>query len=401
MAGDKWEELQEKMTLALAPLKVRQSYYISGLKRFRQLLVDNFINRVDSQTYLEHTELGQQLFDFNAIKPNMVACLLDEAQLIESVSDLAKALDEKVAASGLLFPLDEQHSNYSLQQRQPFTPKAQRFMEQFACALSLYRINLAILDAYNQLLIQPELSIEQYERCLMSAMGLREQRLDCLECDQFHAEMGKIKLLKGTIDRLLDPYLDDSLLKQAEQIATAFSKSNLHRLLIQRGSLLVAAFDTFPNDAYLTWILWDSSWQSLLKTISTSLFNDVVPPSFLSLQTTPNPLQTLMAEFDVASRCVPERVIAFKRELLNNALLIVGEAEANLKSRASQLGFSLNLPPASSGYRNGDVTVYDLLFLQMQRSSWGFSMPDNSAVMCVPDQNEVIDDKLSSMSYSQ
>ena len=362
MGGKTWEQLKLDVTLAVKPLLTRRNYYEDGAVKLRKGWVDFFLNEDIASSLVEVAKIEQQMFDFNLVKKNMAACLVNEEKLIEVAARLNQG---SVAKSSLIFALDAQvlncglpfffaNDNYHLPFAKPFTPKAQNFMQQFAHALTLYRIYLHIFEVFHYLLNNPFLNTEQHSDCLQNALFFKARSSENLAEWELSQLLQQIKTSKQDAKsrlNLLHGYKADferNFSSESPKLPLLFTLS---------AKKLERCYSEFPNDSWYTSFFYDNSWHRLLKNISANLFEN---QSTNSAKFTTK----LNAELSDFETIVLDQLLDYKIALLSEALRIFDETMLHIRAKAAKTGVSLAYTSATNFFQPSR-TIYHYMYQSM------------------------------------
>lgn len=382
MAKSKLEELQDKMGKVFSPLDARRENYLNTLKKVRLQLCGYFFND-KNQDLLEGTTSGQQWFDWESMKPRLENCLPEE-QLLANRADklqsqsltrisITDALDYEISKSGL--PLNRVKMGYEFQPEKPYTPKAQLFMQQFAGALSIYRVYLSIYEIY--WCNCPFLKVDAHKDCLEKAKGMQKE-MQQAEYDAallFHeakANARGIKMLLAAIREGQEDF-DHAMKLQAARLANQFESA---------ARAIEDCYKQHPNSSLLFFAM-DSEWQRLLKGIAADLFDNQFTYSSLAgtLTILPKFMDTVIAEITNFYMTVCENQIHYRAEILRNALSLTSEVMTKLRVDAAIQDVSLELEtitPTPAVQPLNFPSLY-ALYGCLYRNSTGIDAPEETS----------------------
>ena len=281
----KLELYQQEIDAASKPVLTRLEYYRGVMYQIKILLDAYFFDVTRTQKLTEAAEGDKVVFSFNTVHQLMKNCLVDEEILIKTAQDIqgvsrypsfVAALDANVLNSGLPIEL---HDNclYTFNPEKPYTSTAQDFMQQFAYALSTYRVCLGICGVYFKIFRHDFVQMEQSKNYVGTAHNL-EQKLD--------GEVNLISLYKEAkairkeINGLLGAKKIHEGIEDFKIDADGFAAELIE--LLNSGALhLENRYKEFPNNA-IFWMVHDRSWHTLLKNISGLLYVNNYTSSTLS-----------------------------------------------------------------------------------------------------------------------
>jgi|GEM_PF-5502409 len=347
MAEKKWELLQKDVTAAFTPLVARRNFYRDGLVSFRLRLQDYFFNPTLTDSLAEVPKPGERPFDFAAMQKGLALCLNDENVLTEralelqqatvgSKFSLVNALDSLIANCGLPFARDEEEG-YAFNINPSFTPKARDYMCQFAYGLSLYRAYLGVLDVYFNLFNYPFVKVDEAQVCREAALDFRAS-LTTAEASVYSlwkdAKTRK-KHLKSLQGALYGEFKDfeTTYLTESPRLALWFDVG---------AKTLEACYRAFPNTSKV-FLMYDSSWQILLKDSARALFQAQYTWSTLkgTLTILPAFSEGVFAEIMQFHQVALEKQRELKSTLLNAGILEYDGALATIRDWATQTGVKL------------------------------------------------------------
>lgn len=355
MAEKKWETLQKDVTLALNPLITRRDYYRDGLIAFRQLLTGYFFDETLISSLTETAKAGERVFDFNQLKEGLALCLTHEDDLtgraftlqqsmVNQKLSLASALDAQVLGCGL--PLSRDKEDYYFNYVPAFTPKAQAFMRQFAYGLSLYRVYLGIFDVYFDLLNYPFLAVDDARSRLEHATAFRNSLPEDAEESSLLLFWKQAKWAKKNLKSLLNPLHDE-----AKNFETTFliESPRLALLFDDGAKKLEECYRAFPN-THISFVLYDSPWQVLLKNMAVNLFQRQYTYSTIhgTLSIFPSFTEKILGDVMQFHAVALAKQLDYKSELLIEAIRTCDETLANIRKQAARIGLVLVEAPVSS-----------------------------------------------------
>ncbi|MDX1836107.1 hypothetical protein DIZ81_03260 [Legionella taurinensis] len=366
MAKSKLEELQLQMEKVSSPLEARRVNYLKTLKKVRLQLCSYFFNEVNQDLH-ERTASGQQWFDWESIKPGMENCLPEEqvlagrADKLQSESSdkisITDALDYQVTQSGLL--LKRVNTGYEFQPEKPYTPKAQLFMQQFAGALSIYRVYLGIYEIY--CCNYPFSKVDSHKGCLEKATGIHKetQQSQYDAAQLFHEAKDNARVIKTLLVSIREGQeeFDHAMKLQAAHLANQFELA---------ARVIEDCYKKHPNSSLL-FFAKDSEWQRLLKGIAADLFDNQFTYSSLAgtLTILPTFMETVIAEITAFYMAVCENQIDYRGELLRSALCLTSEVITKLRVDAAIKDVSLDIQmPAPESKPSDFPSLYALYGLR-------------------------------------
>jgi hypothetical protein len=393
MGGKKWEQLQQDVNLTLGPLLQRGDYYKSGVEALRQVLTTYFLNPQMAAELVEPTGPGQQLFDFNQFKEKMSACLVHEETLAQYAGywqglegftiGRRGALNTIILNSGLPFECVE--GSYLLKFAPPFTPKAAKFMQQFAHALSIYGVYLGIVETYQTLLNYPFINSPAHLDYLPKAQSMLDKLPQCEDEPALKGFFRQAKSIKKEIKQELS-----LIYLQKEEFANAFllEITNLVQLFEEGKKRLEQCYKEFPNTSYTCW-LYDTNWQYLLKTVAGNFFNNQYTywSSTSTLTILPQFTAQLCDEIGDVHRSAMHKQFEFKVELLSESTRAFDDLLTKIRALAAKNNVSLLEAPSQTIFDSTQgSTVYHLYYqLMLKWQSNGellrVSLTDNEEIV--------------------
>lgn len=383
MAKSKLEELHDKMDKVSSPLNVRRENYLNTLKKLRLQLCGYFFND-KGQDLLERAANGQQWFDWESMKPRLENCLPEEQLLAERADELqsqsptpisiTEALDYQIAESKL--SLNPVKMGYAFQPEKPYTPKAQLFMQQFAGALSIYRVYLGIYEIYCR--NYPFLKVDAHKDCLEKAKAMQKEMQQAqydaaLLFHEAKANARDIKMLLAAIREGQEDF-DHAMKLQAAHLANQFESA---------ARAIEDCYKQHPNNSLLFFAM-DSEWQRLLKGIAADLFDNQYTYSSLAgtLTILPKFMDTVIAEITHFYMAVCENQIPYRAEILRNALSLTSEVMTKLRVDAAIQDVSLELEtitPTPAVQPLNFPSLYALYGGGLYRNSTGIDVPEGTS----------------------
>lgn len=348
MTKSKLEELQLEMEKVFSPLEKRRENYLSTLKKVRLQLCSYFFNEKNQDLH-ERAASGQQWFDWEDVKPGMENCLPEEQVLAERANELqsqspvrisiTEALDYQVAQSGL--SLQRVKMGYEFKPEKPYTPKAQLFMQQFAGALSIYRVYLNIYEIY--CCNYPFLKVDSHKQCLEKATDIHKetQQASYDAALIFHEAKDNARVIKTLLAAIREGQedFDHAMKLQAAHLAKQFELA---------AEVIEDCYKKHPNSSLLFFAM-DSEWQRLLKGIAADLFDNQYTYSSFggTLTILPKFMETVIAEITQFYLVACENQIPYRGELLRRALHLTSEVMTKLRVDAAIKDVSLDIQMAT------------------------------------------------------
>lgn len=171
---------QVEMETAAQPIMIRLTNYRSLMYRMRVIFTEYFFDEERTKNLSDTSPYNPVVFDFSQIMPAMKMCLVEESDLIKSAQKIegimgnpsfVSALHDNILQSGLSFELQEENNQYLFKPEKPYKDAVQNYMNQFANALSIYRICLGICEVYCAIYEIPH--TETHQNLLHSAENLK------------------------------------------------------------------------------------------------------------------------------------------------------------------------------------------------------------------------------------
>ncbi len=221
-----------------------------------------------------------------------------------------------------------------------YSPKVQEFMQQFAYAVTLYQVCLGVAVIYEEL--AERLQITQYKE-MINGMNEIVRKVNTVKNGegsyaQKHALLGI--LFKQATD--IDTKISNLIAAQKSDADFYNEKSSQLINLLNLGvDCLKGAYQQFPNKSLLSWLVRDTNWHRLLKTISFYLysnqysFNSVIDGTHKEIQQHIATFSVLKIEFlGKVNSLVHEEIfkIRVQGSLLNHPLPIYKESSEILRA---------------------------------------------------------------------
>lgn len=370
----KLELYQQEIKAATQPIFARLEHYRKVMFEIRKLLIDYFFNPGRTQKLTEVAQGEEIVFSFNLVQKNMEKCLVDEHLLVETAQEiinteenpsLVAAFDTHVLQSGLPLEFLEQEGLYLFKPEKPYTPMAQVFMRQFACALGTYRICLGICETYFALCNHEGMATKQLQNYIDSANDLKQQITEEVDLIALHKQ---VKIIENEIMALL----------RTEKVHEGLPqfKNDIDKLKIKLVALLEAGavhlqncYTEFPNDAIL-WMLHDRSWHSLLKTLSGLLYAELYTYSTLysTLEIKKEFIGLIKTEIEHFDTRVFATEPLLKIELLRKAAKLISDAKIDILAKLAENGVKLIEAPKTGLFSTPPSnSIYGLMLAYQQR----------------------------------
>lgn len=373
--GGELELYQQQIDTAFKPVLERLESYRKAMFEIKKLLVLQFFDEARTKNLTESAQVEQVVFDFKDVKESMEKCLVDENELVVKAQEmqgqsgnpsLVRALDANVLGSGLPIKLQE-NGLYHFNNERNYTPKAQAFMQQFAYALTAYRMCLGVCEVYFTVLYHQGIQTEEHKKYLESANQLKQLPLD--GAVDLHDLLRQAKKIKREINELLHPkqvrqgletYKDD-IIQELTKFTTLFETGADH---------LQACYKQFPNHAKL-WPFHEDSLHNLLRTLSSLLYVDKYTASIYQGTLTINLgiIEELKKEIDQFSSTAPENTRLLRIELLKKAGLDINTAIGEIRAKAAEKDVELIEAPQEMGVFGAlnNTSVYHWMSAYRQR----------------------------------
>lgn len=366
--GGELELYQQEIDMASKPVLARLEHYRKVTQQVRELLKEYFFN--GSRT-LKLTEAGQAdevVFNFNSVSEAMKICLADENILSETAQRLlnparhpgfVNAFDSHILNSALPLELQENKCLYMFKPDKPYTPMAQVFMQQFAYALSAYRICLGVYEIYYAVTFYNALQTEQLKKYIESSQSLKQpfdgdvdllvilkqlkavqkEVKSLLRGENIHAGMDNLKKDLDTYSNILDELL-------------SFCAIHLQN-----------CYKEFPNNPIL-WMLHDRSWHALLKTLSGLIYADQYTCSTLygTLEIKREFIGLIKSEIDHYTNVAFTKTPLLKIEILRKAARLIAETKIDIYAKLAEKRIELVEAPKGGIFSHpGSQNIYELM----------------------------------------
>ncbi|MBI2785086.1 MAG: hypothetical protein HYX60_01780 [Legionella longbeachae] len=377
------ELYQKDIDVASKPVLARLEHYHKVMYEIRKLLKDYFFNISRTQKLTESAQKEELVFSFNLVKKAMEACLVNEEILIQSAQKFKNeagqpcfvtAFDSHIANSGLALEFQEENSLYIFKPEKPYTPTAQAFMQQFAYALSVYRIGLGVYEIYCAIYFSKETQTEHFKNYIESAQHLKQQ-LAGQEVNLIDLHSQTKTLKKEILSMLRTEKIHqgiDSFKYNIESI------TNVLIQLLESGAIHVQnCYKEFPNNAIL-WMLHDRSWHSLLKNLSKLLYDDQYTYSTLygTLEIKKEFTKLIQSEINHFVDASLVKTPLLKIELLKKAAKLITELKIDILSQLAEKGIELVEAPNLNLFSNSSTpnmyqfpNIYKLMYAYQQKHS--------------------------------
>ncbi|CEK09301.1 hypothetical protein [Legionella hackeliae] len=265
--------LEDEVKDSFDKLQKQAKHYADSAVKIRKIFLEYFFNTNILDSLVERPIEGQEIFNINEVSQALKSCLIDEEQLAlqardlkpEATLSLVDAFDVNIQESHL--PLIRSKHGYIFHREIPYTTKAQQFMEQFAYALSIYRVCLGLFDVY-------------YFMSQLNFVDTQPHYTYILEAETFKTELEKPD--NGT--PWLDSWQTAKAMKQKSNELSATmtgtlgfqqtikdAKKRMEFLMGDGAVLLQDCYKNFPNTATLSIFFFDQ-WRKNSKTIADLLY---------------------------------------------------------------------------------------------------------------------------------
>ncbi|MDI9819535.1 MULTISPECIES: hypothetical protein [unclassified Legionella] len=359
MGGNKIQTLEGQIKKTCEPIMKRREHYATIALEVRTPLLSYFLDAGQGDALIERPQQNQCVFLFKDIKDSLEACLVDEVLLVETAQNINPETPSLVAASDhcikqAKLPLVLEKNGYCFKPATPYTPKAQRFMEQFASALSVYRVYLGICDVYCFINRHHCLNLDEYNEILEQAQQFKSELEPKLN-DSGEQFLNKCwqdaKKLKGELNELskkiqrFSPEFENKI---------QFETAKISQLFEQGAYLLNESYKKFPNESIL-WLLVDEKWQTLLKTLAAKLYFNQYSASAYSGALTINTEFTKLVNQEITDyyTAIMETLPLLKGEILREAFAVVNQSITDLKLEAAHKGIQLLKAPENGFFSPG------------------------------------------------
>lgn len=360
---------QQEIDAASKPVLARVEHYRKATNQIRELLKEYFFNTIRTLKLTEPSQTEEIVFNFNSVKDAMEICLADEIVLKETAEGMKNraghpgfvtAFDSHISKSTLPLEFQEDNCLYLFKPEKPYTPLAQAFMQQFAYALSTYRISLAVYEVYYAITFSKALQTEELKNYIGSIQSLKQQ----IDGDEnLVVLLKKAKALENEIIAMLraeNMHGGIDALKEDIEIYT-----NILDLLLARGAVFLQnCYKEFPNDPIL-WMLHDRSWHALLKTLSGLLYADQYTYSTLysTLDINKEFIGLIKSELDQFSRVALAKTPLLKIEIVKQAAKQITETKIDILAKLAEKGIELvEAPKVSMFSTKKSKNIYELMF---------------------------------------
>lgn len=341
--GKEFELYQQEMDKAYKPIFARFEHYKTSANQIRLELKKYFFNVERTVKLTEPASADEKMFNFNAIKEAMEMCLADEEVLkTTNAAGLMAAFDSHISKSTLPLELQEDNCLYLFKPAKPYTPMAQLFMEQFAYALSAYRVCLGVYEVYSAVTYYKNLTadtlseymetIHNHTETTHNLNKLRVNNGDLIEL------LKEAKYTQKEIKHMLRAEKVHEGMEQLKNDINACS-SMLNALLDASAIHLQNCYTKFPNNPIL-WMLHDRSWHQLLKTVSKHLYANQYTYSTLygSLQIKKEFIALVKSEIDNFVNTAIEKTPLLKINRLKDAAKCIAETKIDIIANMAEKG---------------------------------------------------------------
>ncbi|PWY53984.1 hypothetical protein DGG96_19460 [Legionella qingyii] len=377
---EKLELHRQEINKATQPIFTRLEHYRKVMFEIRNLLKNYFFNEGRTQKLTEVAQGEEQVFSFNMVRDAMEQCLADERILVataESIMDSAEnprlvaAFDTHVLASGLPLEFHKQDGVYLFKPEKNYTPEAQAFMQQFACALGAYRVCLGVCELYFSIYRHPSIQTEPLQNYIESAHYLKRQFNEEADLISLHKQ---IKTIKKEITGLLRAEKVHNGLNQFEKDINLLANKLVE--LLESGAVhLQNGYKEFPNNPIL-WMLHDRSWHALIKTISGLLYADQYTYStmYSTLEIKKEFTGLIKTEIDKFKTINLAQIPLLKIELLRKAGTLINEIKIDTLAKLAEQGIELIEAPKTGMFSPPlSNSIYGLMLAYQQRQLTGLN----------------------------
>lgn len=330
MAKSKIEQLKQDLDNAFLPLKTRRDNYFKALIDLRTKLHDYFLTDKSPPS----------------VRSGIETCLIAISDLGERAASLQSqttqrlsitaALDYQVKESRLLLKACDK--GYETILDASGLAELKSFMQQFASALSIYRVHLKIYEMY--CFNFDFLRVDAQEACLENAQALgdklQQSAYDIYEL--FYAAKDNACAIKALFSEI-------RVQEEPFDLAMKLQGSDLTRQFELAAQLIQDCYRNHPNWSFLFFAM-DSDWQRLLKGIAAALYDNQYTYSSYSGTLTIEPLfiSTMGKEITQFYGVICEKQIVYRAELLGKALTLTSDVIARLRVEAAKADVSLIKP---------------------------------------------------------
>ncbi|AWN75626.1 hypothetical protein LEAN103870_05975 [Legionella anisa] len=372
----KLELYQQEIKAATQPIFARLEHYRKAMFDIRKLLMDYFFNPGRTQRLTEVAQGEELVFSFNMVQEVMEKCLVDEHQLVETAQaiidakknpgnpSLVAAFDTHVLQSGLPLEFREQEGLYLFKPEKPYTPMAQIFMRQFACALGAYRVCLSICETYFALYNHEGVATKPLQNYIDLANDLKQHITEESDLIALHKQA---KTIENEIIALLRTEKVHEGLPQFKHDIEAL-KIKLIGALEAGAVHLQNCYKEFPNDAIL-WMLHDRSWHALVKTVSGLLYAQYNYSTLYStLEINKEIIGLIKKEIEQFDTVVCAKEPLLKIELLRKAAKLINEAKIDVLAKLAENEIELIEAPKMGMFSTPPSnSIYGLILAYQQR----------------------------------
>ncbi|KTD17803.1 hypothetical protein [Legionella jordanis] len=351
------QELQEEVKKTIAKLLEQAKQFTTTAGKIRKISLEYFLNPQLWASLIKNSQEAMETSDLQEYSALVQSCFVEGEQLAERAQHLAyktssppslvAALDDFVQQSGLSLRLKQNAYTFI---EKPSKPHVKRYMQQFLCALSIYRFNLNILDAYRLMIVHPNLDVNKYEDAVSAAKAHLEGLSDPKNPDPINTSWNKAKAIKSHLEQLK---------KEVQGFTTPLRQTVEEQnkrltLLFGEGALLLQkSFNKFPNSS-ASRFLYDSPWHRFIKEISSDFYPNKVSHSMYSDSisiNSPCP-EWLLADIKKMDDILENKLPNLKKELLRRAFASINECLTNLKIEAECKNIELKHEAPDSFYKS-------------------------------------------------
>ncbi|KTD02459.1 hypothetical protein [Fluoribacter gormanii] len=381
---EKLELRRQEINKVTQPIFARLEHYRKVMFEIRKLLKEYFFNEGRTQKLTEVARADEQVFSFNMVRDAMEKCLVDEQTLVETAeaimysaenARLVTAFDSHVLASGLPLEFHKQDGIYLFKPEKSYTPEAQAFMRQFACALGAYRVCLGICEIYFAIYQHQSIQTGQLQNYIDSACHLKQQLNEEVDLIFLHKQ---VKTIKKEITSLLRVEKVHEGLNQFEYDIDLLTKRLVE--LLESGAVhLQNCYKEFPNNPIL-WMLHDRSWHALLKTLSGLLYAEQYTYSTLygTLEIKKEFTCLIKTEIDQFAVVNLAQLPLLKIELLKKAAKLITETKIDILAKLAEQGVELIEAPKTGMFSPPlSNSIYGLMLAYHQRQLTGLNATED------------------------
>ncbi|KTC86943.1 hypothetical protein [Legionella brunensis] len=373
MGKKELKALQEEVDKVSVQMQKRVAYYSQATIDVRQKFTTYFFNAKLTDSLIERPDKGQEIFDFDEISESLKACLVDEQTLVSKAEaikvksqimpSLVDALDANILGSQL--PFIRHGSGYIFSQENPYTPKGQTYMRQFAHALSIYRVCLGICESYYLITNDVCLNVQTHQEAIFAAENLTVQLTKPEDSTPLIDLWRNGKAIKRTLNDLTANI--DTFTPQFEE-KIAYQTSRLTQLFEDGAALLQEGCKQFPNTSLLTFIFFDQ-WRAMLKDLANHFYLGKYSSSFQGILTVNSECSELKRELSEFHAMTTDRLPLLKTELLAKGYKVINECLSCLRMEASRKKISLTEAPERGMFALKNTYYWGMLALLGSKAS--------------------------------